>query len=1279
MPPLAPKRVTIDRPASLDEQVWPVNVAILVLAAFVQGIIIARLRFDDPDVWHNGWTWTATLAATIGLGLWGITKIKAPSSQRRVQLATALSLIFHLALLFVLNQHFAVPREEQATAREELVTIEIPPPQSDHDETTPRDDFQTPTPTTVATLETPAVQEKPQQRPDAKTPTPVPTPAKSPTETPPQPVTAPTADPQRTTELVARRSESTAERSRNAATSEVTPSPAASAQSPSTSGKPRPVDVEAQARSERTAPSSVPSPQQSASAPSSLRPDASPAVTPRAKSAPETSSAAASRPIPGKTQRPVAPPRSEAPLASATGRPTQTDPRAIQPRNLADSRRAAAPTVERADAAPSDAPPKIADLLTPGQQAPTASSTNRTEEARSTTAATQQPGRAARAPELAGSPAEAVAPQTAPARPSASPEAAAGSSSLAQRHQGLSGNQPALNFGAGPSGADRPATTPSSAAPRATAAQQSPAGDAPAPSRVAVAPRRRATADLPGSRLPVQESPNALAGGSARPAQFDADAGAQTQNLRSRAAPGTFTADAGSGPADTGPQQVVAERKTGRPAGGGQEQIGEINPSQRSLPRRGGGGVLPADSPTPALAATSPTPGTGAKAAVADPSAQAAGAARATTTGPPQPGAASADAAPQLTGVTGAPSAANAPATTDRGTTGGPASSTAQATRRTGSVAVTPAPVPSLAGAPHSSGTPNGNSVDATGMGEKRSVEGLAGRPDMSTPSGNGPPTQETVEVSVPSDAGAGRATGDGIAAGAPQASASGGAKRRERIAGVAPSADGAAATPQLAGKSPTAAKSGELEPAGADTGNPGRRDGGPRTIVPATEGPGGLGPALATDSGVVDRRARVDEPLVTVPQARFQRRSLASLPSSLDLAARLASEPFGGRKGRKYTEATGPGELQPGARTEQSVELGLEFLARMQAADGSWSLHNFPGRTAADAGTIKSDAAATGLALLAYFGAAYDHYGDRYQHVVGNGLKWLVARQQPDGNLYVSQQDPASDASARIYTHAIATIALTEAYGMTGDPTLREPAQKAIDFLVKSQHPQYGGWRYGTAPNMAGYSTDTSVTGWAVMALRSGELARLNVPTQTYAKVRTWLDVAQGPGGNGARYAYDPQLPDAASGQFASREALRKPSPSMTGVGLLLRLYLGWDRNRREVIEGADYLLAHPPRLTPAAGADAYHARDTYYWYYATQVLYHMGGERWQKWNEQLHPLLTQSQIKTGPLAGSWDPKTPTPDAWSHAGGRLYVTTLNLLSLEVYYRHLPLYDDTAR
>jgi hypothetical protein len=382
-----------------------------------------------------------------------------------------------------------------------------------------------------------------------------------------------------------------------------------------------------------------------------------------------------------------------------------------------------------------------------------------------------------------------------------------------------------------------------------------------------------------------------------------------------------------------------------------------------------------------------------------------------------------------------------------------------------------------------------------------------------------------------------------------------------------------------------------------------------------------------------------------------------------------VPSELFGDRRGRRYFDAPAAGAVGSAAKTEDAIEAGLEFLARRQSVDGRWSLHEYPGRPrneAASARAIHSDTAATGLALLSFLGAAYDHYGDEYQHVVGQGIKWLVSVQQADGGLYVSH-DRRSDNSAIVYSHAIATIALCEAYGMTGDSSLREPAQKAIDFLVRTQHPDHGGWRYGVKPGQIGYSSDTSVTGWVVMALKSGELAKLEVPKRSYAGVSKWLDFAQAEENDGSRYKYNP---NAALDPSLQRDLARTVTPAMTGVGLLSRLYTGWDRKHPSMVAGAKYLSSHPPDI----GANQ--LRDTYYWYYATQVMFHMGGDYWKSWNERLHPLLVDTQLRQGPLAGSWDPQH---DVWGAAAGRVYVTAMNLLSLEVYYRHLPLYEDTAR
>ena len=252
------------------------------------------------------------------------------------------------------------------------------------------------------------------------------------------------------------------------------------------------------------------------------------------------------------------------------------------------------------------------------------------------------------------------------------------------------------------------------------------------------------------------------------------------------------------------------------------------------------------------------------------------------------------------------------------------------------------------------------------------------------------------------------------------------------------------------------------------------------------------------------------------------------------------------------------------------------------------------------------------------------------------------------------------------MYSHGIATLALTEAYGMTQDPALKGPAQKAIDYLAATQHSSKGGWRYFGAAKKR--STDTSVSGWMMMAIQSAQLADLRVDEGMKQRLTQWLDIAADPN-NQSTFRYNPY---AVNSQGVSRVQGIKASPSMTSVGLLMRIYSGWDKNDTRLLKGTNYLLMQQlPNMTTRK------TRDTYYWYYATQVLKHVGGEQWNQWNNTLRPMLINTQERKGDQAGSWHPYEPVPDRWGAYGGRLYVTTMNLLSLEVRHRLLPLYRKT--
>lgn len=334
-------------------------------------------------------------------------------------------------------------------------------------------------------------------------------------------------------------------------------------------------------------------------------------------------------------------------------------------------------------------------------------------------------------------------------------------------------------------------------------------------------------------------------------------------------------------------------------------------------------------------------------------------------------------------------------------------------------------------------------------------------------------------------------------------------------------------------------------------------------------------------------------------------------------------------------------------ASTEQAVLLGLRWLKRNQRSDGSWSLMGpYEGK-----GGRENQEAATAMALIAFQGAGYTHQeadNSEFTECVAQGRSFLLRRQRDSGTFFRK-----GDVNHPFYTHALGTIALCELYGMTQDEDLRIPAQRAVDFCVRSQS-ENGGWRY-----VYGQGGDLSVTGWVLMGLQSARMAGLDVPSECLFRVGEFLDSVSRK--NGSRYSYMPRDMDRLS---------------MTAEGLLCRQYLGWKHDDKRLVRGVRYLLDHLPRWTRGNKDEDYlpENRNAYYWYYGTQVCHHMGGEYWKQWNEVMRQLVPEHQVKAGRERGSWDPQADKTHGG--AGGRLYTTCLSLYMLEVYYRHLPIYQE---
>jgi hypothetical protein len=360
-------------------------------------------------------------------------------------------------------------------------------------------------------------------------------------------------------------------------------------------------------------------------------------------------------------------------------------------------------------------------------------------------------------------------------------------------------------------------------------------------------------------------------------------------------------------------------------------------------------------------------------------------------------------------------------------------------------------------------------------------------------------------------------------------------------------------------------------------------------------------------------------------------------------------------------------------ANTEAAVERALAWLARNQGPDGGWNAaEHGAGRESSYANGrpdgeyrhqagLKANTAMTGLALLAFLGAGHTHVGGKYASVVSRGLSYLIHQQLPSGDLSGREQIGREPTVryARMYSHGMASLALVEAYAMTGDQALLLSVQSACRYTLGAMNPKSGGWRYEFPTEDPG---DTSQFGWQAMLLNAADGAKaITLVPETRNLMHRFLDsVSTGRAGGLAVYRARPGMPATADAS----------TPSMTAEAMSSRLLLGVPTSAQATEECQRMLLANLPGKSE---------ENFYYWYYATLAMYQLrgdgelsniAGDPWLRWNDALKNQLCATQVARGVQEGSWNPSC----IWGGYGGRVYATATACMCLEVYYRYLPMY-----
>lgn len=348
-------------------------------------------------------------------------------------------------------------------------------------------------------------------------------------------------------------------------------------------------------------------------------------------------------------------------------------------------------------------------------------------------------------------------------------------------------------------------------------------------------------------------------------------------------------------------------------------------------------------------------------------------------------------------------------------------------------------------------------------------------------------------------------------------------------------------------------------------------------------------------------------------------------------------------------------------AISEGAVTDGLEWLARHQAPEGFWSSeclgngeHSQCQRRDPCTGEgDRYEMALTGLALLAFQAGGHYYFNDaEYSEVVRKGLDWMVANQGSKGGLIGTHDKGGYSVYHKhyMYEHGIASFALNEACAIAralnepDEVRYRDAAQRAVDFIEDNQHSD-GGWRY--TPDLLEES-DTSVTGWQVLALKAALEAGLDVDEYCVQNARTYFHSRET--GENGRTGYN------------NRNVM---TDATTGLGMLARQFLFDEADSALIPEAAAY-LADMAQAKWGQQRDIEENADYYLWYNCTLAMFHAGGEPWQRWNSIIRDTVISLQRHSGCERGSWDPSSK----WGNKGGRIYTTALAVLTLEVYYRY---------
>ncbi|MDA1194299.1 MAG: hypothetical protein O2894_03875 [Planctomycetota bacterium] len=366
--------------------------------------------------------------------------------------------------------------------------------------------------------------------------------------------------------------------------------------------------------------------------------------------------------------------------------------------------------------------------------------------------------------------------------------------------------------------------------------------------------------------------------------------------------------------------------------------------------------------------------------------------------------------------------------------------------------------------------------------------------------------------------------------------------------------------------------------------------------------------------------------------------------------------------------------------QAQVAIARGTAFLMSIQRSDGAWSSNsgkkvNETYRVFTD-GTDVPHVGVTSLAVLALLAGGHGPGRGPHGQALDRAVDFICDQVQPSSGYIASH-------GTRMYSHAFATLALAEVYGVSRRDKVRDKLQEAVEFTVKSQN-ETGGWRYVPFTN----DSDMSVTVCQVVALRAARNVGIKVPRKTIDRaLRYVIESAITTTGSRGR---DGQSELGAFWYQPHDQRFNRPSFALCAAGLTTLFQAGLydDESVQRHIEAHGIDKVPPPNIQRSVRYmereyDEIHDRPGgpyhyfYYYgnYYAAQAMYQIGGKDpalWAAWYRKVRDhLLAMRRERIDKDTGRPHNYWPSNVDSNHA----YGTACALLILQFPLDHLPIHQ----